>query len=71
MITKATINMTDKQILVECRPKPLYYSTTYGRHQARPCILCGTTILGKFDDLEAHVRDTDIPAYQEQYTQRT
>lgn len=66
---KATISMTDKQILTESRPRPLYYSNTMGRRQARPCILSGTVIMGRFSDLEDHARTVDIPAYEEAYTQ--
>jgi len=65
---KATVDMTYKQILAECRPKVLYYLNTEARRQARPCILCGTTVTGKFDALEEHVRTVEVPAYEEEYT---
>ena len=57
---KATVDMTDRQILAECRPKPLYYSTTYGRRLARPCLLCGETIHGNFAALESHAAENDL-----------
>ena len=53
-------DMTGKQILTACRPKPLYYANTYGKRLARPCILCGTTIYGTFTDLESHATTADL-----------
>ena len=67
-IRMKTAIMTDKQILSECKPRALYYSNTQGKRQARPCILCGTTIIGKFADLEQHALTVDVPAYEEEYT---
>lgn len=60
---KATAGMTDRQILNECRPKPLYYTNTYGKRTARPCLLCGETVPGTFEDLENHAERIDIPKY--------
>ena len=56
-------NMTYKQLLADCRPKLLYYSNTQGKNQARPCFLCGETVIGKFADLEAHVRGESNTSY--------
>lgn len=61
---KATVNMTDKQVVNACKPKPVYYSNTYGRCQARPCLLCGKTIKGTLADLENDVKGSDLPKYR-------
>ena len=55
-----SLDMTDKQILTACRPKPLYYTNTYGKRLARPCILCGDTVMGTFADLESHALKVDL-----------
>ena len=65
---KVTVTMTDKQILTDCKPRPMYYANSYGRRLARPCLLCTKTISGTFGDLEYHALTTDIPAYEEAYT---
>lgn len=67
-VDRASETMTDKQILAESRPRLLTYTNSYGKRQARPCLLCGSIIQGTFLDLENHVRDMEMPVYEEQYT---
>ena len=57
-----SLDMTDKQILTACRPKPQYYSNSYGKHLRRACILCGREIQGTFADLESHALTIDLTA---------
>jgi len=55
------LDMTDKQILSACKPKPLYYSNTQVRSMARACIVCSMTVKGKFSDLESHAEQNCPP----------